>query len=161
MNPHGLLRMIAVPHYMSFVRMTTTLQMRTVQICWNKSLITSFIKVNHLLFLLEHMLSHSGERPFACNECDISFTRKRNLTRHLLKHEKEGINDQRQVLVSSTGRKFKGKQVRIASLLLCWSENELPVIWNRIPDASVPEYTLFVLQATRLLSLQPEILAKN
>ena len=85
------------------------------------------------------MLSHSGERPFACNECDLSFTRKRNLTRHLLKHEKEGINDQRQVLVSSTGRKFKGKQVRIAFLFLCSGENELPVIGNSMPDASVPE----------------------
>ncbi len=36
-----------------------------------------------------HMLTHSGERPFACTLCDKTFTRKLNLQNHIACHTNE------------------------------------------------------------------------
>ena len=50
--------------------------------------------------LLGHLVSHSGEKPHKCDQCDKSFVRKGTLKKHVLKHhikaetmKKEHTND--------------------------------------------------------------------
>lgn len=36
--------------------------------------------------LHNHLLTHTGEKPFQCSECPMRFLKKSNLKRHMLRH---------------------------------------------------------------------------
>jgi uncharacterized Zn-finger protein len=43
------------------------------------------------LILQDHVLTHRGERPWACSECGRRFTRKNDMTRHEKTHERRRL----------------------------------------------------------------------
>ncbi|GIY05209.1 hypothetical protein CEXT_672331 [Caerostris extrusa] len=45
--------------------------------------------LENLTTLRHHISTHSGERPFACNECSKRYARKGDLKCHMLKHSGE------------------------------------------------------------------------
>ncbi|XP_060915694.1 oocyte zinc finger protein XlCOF20-like [Labrus mixtus] len=55
--------------------------------------------------LSQHMMIHTGEKPFCCSECGKSFNNKGHLSRHLITHSRE-----KPFSCSECGKKFNHKE---------------------------------------------------
>ena len=67
--------------------------------------------------LLDHVRMHYNIRPFACTYCDLKFTQKGNLNKHMLKHLIPDVKDRKKFKCDLCGKGYTKRSNYTVSLI--------------------------------------------